>query len=276
LTRSASPGGVWQGHGGVALVAAGLAALGLLAAGCFSLRPAVAPMPTLTLAPDPAGEPDCLILLLPGRGDAPDDFAAAGFAEVAANQGIHAEVVAVDSHMGYFRDESVLERLAADVIAPARARGVDEIWWVGISLGGLASLLVLDEHPEDVDGVVLLSPFLGEGPAVERLVAHGDLASWLPDPALTAGPDDLWRRLWLVLQRETSDPSDGPPLYLGFGDRDRYAEAHRVLAAALPEARVRVVPGGHDWDAWSLLWTEMVSELPLCQDAAGGVARDSE
>lgn len=246
------------------LGAAGLAAC--LAAGCFSARPTTVPMATVTLAPAPAGEPDCLILLLPGRGDSPDDYAAAGFAEIAANQGIDAEVVAVDSHMGYFRDRSLLQRLEEDVIAPAKARGVEEIWWVGISLGGLASLLVLDERPEAVDGVVLLSPFLGEGPAIERLVEQGDLASWTPDPELPAGPDDLWRRLWLILQRETANPADGPPLYLGFGDHDRYVEAHRVLAAALPEERVRVVPGGHDWDAWSLLWTEMMAnELPICR-----------
>ncbi|HEX6203990.1 MAG TPA: alpha/beta fold hydrolase [Thermoanaerobaculia bacterium] len=249
--------------------AAGTVAAALLAAGCFSLRPPEAPMPTVTLAEAPA-EGRCLVLLLPGRGDAPDDFAAAGFAEIARNQGIEAEVVALDSHMGYFRDRSLLERLEADVIAPARRRGFDEIWWVGISLGGLASLLVLDEHPEAVDGVVLLAPFLGQGPAVEALVAAGDLDAWRPDPELPAGPDGLWRRLWRVLQAETADPRDGPPLFLGFGDRDRYRDTHRVLAGELPPERVHVVPGGHDWTTWSLLWTEMTANgLPICQGVGG-------
>ncbi|HUO86735.1 MAG TPA: alpha/beta fold hydrolase [Thermoanaerobaculia bacterium] len=247
----------------VGTVALWLAALS--SAACFSLRPTETPMPTLLLA-EGASESRCLILLLPGRGDAPTDFAAAGFAEIATDQGIAAEVVAVDAHMGYFRDRSVLDRLEADVIAPARRRGVEEIWWVGVSLGGLASLLVLDEHPEAVDGVVLLAPFLGEGPTVESVVAAGELAAWVPDTTLEAGPDGLWRRLWTVLQRETAEAVDGPPLYLGFGDRDRYGDAHRTLAAALPEERVLVLPGGHDWTTWSLLWSSLTADgLPICR-----------
>lgn len=244
-------------------IAVALAAI--LSAACISLRPTEEPIPTVRLA---AGEPPnrCLVLLLPGRGDVPADFATSGFAEIARNQGIGAEFVAVDSHMGYFRDRSLLERLEADVIAPALERGVEEIWFVGISLGGLASLLVLDELPQAVDGVVLLAPFLGDGPTVDSVVAAGDLAAWRPDPALPAGPDDLWRRLWTVLQRETSDPRDGPALYLGFGDRDRYRDGHRVLAAALPARRVHVVPGGHDWTTWSLLWTRLTADgLPICR-----------
>lgn len=174
-------------------------------------------------------------------------------------------MVAVDAHIGYLLDRSLLDRLEADVIAPAERRGVEEIWWVGISLGGMASLLVLDERPEAVDGVVLLAPFLGEGETVESVVASGDLLAWRPDPELPAGPDDLWRRLWRSLQREVADPG-GPPLFLGFGDRDRYREAHRVLARALPEARVRVVPGGHDWQAWTRLWSEMTADgVPICR-----------
>lgn len=236
-----------------------------LAAGCIGLRPAETPMPTRTLVAGSAAD-RCLLLLLPGRGDGMDDFARAGFAETARRQGIEAQVVAVDAHMGYFRDRSVLRRLAEDVIEPARQRGVEEIWWVGVSLGGMASLLVLDEHPEAVDGVVLLAPFLGDGPMVDSVVTAGDLAVWRDDPVLPGGPDDLWRRLWLDLQRRSEEAVDRPPIYLGFGDGDRYRAAHRVLAGALPEERVLVVRGGHDWDTWSRLWEGLTADgLPICQ-----------
>ncbi|HEX2162576.1 MAG TPA: alpha/beta hydrolase, partial [Thermoanaerobaculia bacterium] len=236
----------------------------LALAGCFGTRPAVEPMPTVTLADSPSDR--CLVLLLPGRGDVPRDFAEAGFAEIAKNQGIDAEVVAVDSHMGYLLDRSLVDRLEEDVVEPARRRGFEEIWWVGISLGGMASLLVLEERPEAVDGVVLLAPFLGEGETVDAVVETGDLLAWRPDPALPAGPEGLWRRLWQSLQRRAADPGDGPPLFLGFGDRDRYREAHRVLARTLPAGRVRVVPGGHDWQAWTLLWSEMTADgVPICR-----------
>jgi pimeloyl-ACP methyl ester carboxylesterase len=236
-----------------------------LAAGCFGMRPTEVPMPTRTLAEGGDGN-RCLLLLLPGRGDDLDDFARAGFAEIAAEHGIDAEVVAVDAHMGYFRDRSLLVRLDADVIEPARRRGVDEIWWVGISLGGMASLLVLDERPDAVDGVVLLAPYLGDGPLVDSLVTVGDLAAWRDDPDLPAGPDDLWRRLWLDLQERTATSSERPPIFLGYGDGDRYRGAHRVLAGALPEERVLVLPGGHDWETWSALWTRLAADgLPICR-----------
>lgn len=243
----------------------GLALAGCLAAGCLGLRSPETPMPTRTLVAGGAGN-GCLLLLLPGRGDGMDHFAEHEFGRIAAEHGIAAEVVAVDAHMGYFRSRSLLRRLTADVIEPARRRGIDEIWWVGISLGGMASLLVLDEHPEAVDGMVLLAPYLGDGPMVDSVVTTGDLAVWRDDPDLPGGPDDLWRRLWLDLQERAVESPERPPIFLGFGDGDRYRAAHRVLAAALPDERVLVLPGGHDWKTWSALWTRIAADgLPICR-----------
>ena len=45
-----------------------------------------------------------------------------------------------------------------------------------------------------------------------------------------------------------------PPLHLGLGREDRFAERHRVLAAALEPGEVDTVPGGHDWPTWRRLW----------------------
>ncbi len=48
--------------------------------------------------------------------------------------------------------------------------------------------------------------------------------------------------------------ADSPPLYLGFGHDDRFAAAHKLLAAALPPASVDVIAGGHEWRTWTRLW----------------------
>ena len=49
-----------------------------------------------------------------------------------------------------------------------------------------------------------------------------------------------------------------PPLWLAYGESDRYAYGHRLLASALPKDRVLVAPGG-DWKAWDGLWREFLA-----------------
>ena len=65
-------------------------------------------------------------------------------------------MVVADAHVGYFRNRSFEDRLRADVMVPARARGYESIWLAGISLGGLGALLYADEHPEEVAGLLLI------------------------------------------------------------------------------------------------------------------------
>ena len=55
-----------------------------------------------------------------------------------------------------------LERLATDVIAPAKARGYDEIWMMGPSMGGFGSLFYARAHTTDITGVLSIAPFLGD------------------------------------------------------------------------------------------------------------------
>ena len=43
-------------------------------------------------------------------------------------------------------------------------------------------------------------------------------------------------------------------MHLGFGREDRFVDAHRLMAKALPETAVNEVPGGHDWVTWNRLW----------------------
>jgi hypothetical protein len=45
-----------------------------------------------------------------------------------------------------------------------------------------------------------------------------------------------------------------PPLYLGYGQEDRFSAAHALLAGELPADAVDVIAGGHDWRTWTNLW----------------------
>lgn len=234
---------------------------------CAGLRPTVDPLPTRRLATAPPGA-DCLVVLLPGIGDGPGDFLHAGFPATAAAGGLRADLVAADLHMGYYRERSTVAVLRRDVVAPARAAG-KRVWLVGISLGGLGSVLYAANHPDEVDGIVLLSPFLGRGPALEEVEAAGDLQAWdwrpPPEPRGRAEGDEVWYRLWAALRDLTAAHADGPPLYLAYGARDRLAPSHDLLARELPPQRVVTVPGGHDWSSWKTLWRQLTAHgVPAC------------
>lgn len=64
----------------------------------------------------------------------------------------------------------------------------------------------------------------------------------------------------------------GPPVWLGFGREDRFADAHRLLAQALPAERHFDVPGGHDWPPWRALWSAWLDRRLLPQACAGVTA----
>ena len=93
-----------------------------------------------------------------------------------------ANVYGADSHFGYYRERIIVERLRQDVIAPARARGITQIWLAGVSLGGFGSLVYRLDHADDVEGVILVAPYLGEWDSRStarsngtRMLASGDI-----------------------------------------------------------------------------------------------------
>lgn len=252
-------------RGGALRAAACLALLPLagLLGSCAALRPTPEPMRTLTL--HDSAEARCLFVLLPGRHSRPEAFARAGFAEAVAARGLAADVVAVDAHLGYYRKRTVIDRLHADVLAPVRD-DYDAIWVAGTSLGGLGGLLLLRDHPADVEGVLALAPFLGEDELIAEIAAAGGPRRW--EPAAPPTPADPGRQLWTLLRRV--EWTAAAPLYLGWGDRDWVAPANRMLAELLPASHVFTREGGHDLRTWRALWEEFLDRVEPC--GAGSAA----
>jgi hypothetical protein len=62
---------------------------------------------------------------------------------------------------------------------------------------------------------------------------------------------------WLTSHRNS------PPIYLAYGHGDRFAGAHRMLAAILPDDRIIALEGGHDWQSWEELWRRLVTDVPF-------------
>jgi pimeloyl-ACP methyl ester carboxylesterase len=195
-----------------------------------------------------------LIVFLRGMGGSHRSFDRAGWVEAVRSRDLAYAMAAPNAHFGYYRERSLVHRLHDEVVGPALAAGSEPVWLVGVSMGGLGSLLYLRERPEDLDGVVLVAPFLGDQELIEEIAAAGGVEAW--DPG-TVADDDWQRQLWLWLKQLTASDR-GPTVVLAFGRDDRYAAAHRLLAEALPADQVISGDGGHRVRVFTTLWNEVL------------------
>ena len=227
--------------------------IGLVAAlqvGCGALMPAPTPMRTIEYE-SPRQPAKCLFVLLPGAGDHAERFRQQGFVEDLQSSKLSIDIRATDATMGYYMKGTLLDRLETDVIAPAKARGYEEIWLVGPSMGGLGSLLYSRAHTAEVTGVLAIAPFLGDPDLIEEIAAAGGLEKWqAPARADTLSRENYQRELWRWLQAATQGREPAPPIFLGYGASDRLSRADALLAEALPTSRVFLTTGGHEWPVW--------------------------
>jgi len=194
---------------------------------------------------------DTLVVFLPGRGGSMNDFEQQGFIEIMRAAGVRVDTVAVDAHLGYYFNRTVTERLQADVILPARAKGYRRIVLVGVSLGGVGALLHERDYPGFVDGIVVLAPYLGrKGKLFDQIRAAGGPVAWAAGRDLKAG--EVEEQLWTFLGQRVQTL---PPTWLFYGRNDDLASGHQLFASLLPPLRVKSTEGAHDWPTWRTLWT---------------------
>jgi len=191
------------------------------------------------------------LVLLRGRGADHRSFARAGWIDAVAARGLPYAVVAPNTHVGYYRDQTVVDRLKAEVVDPILTQGASQVWLVGVSMGGLGALWYLKEHPQDVAGVVLFSPYLGSDEVIAEITDAGGLAAWEPSEV---DPLDWERALWAWLHQLTSRPQLRSRIYLGYGRQDKFLAADRLLADALPADQVLVIEGKHRTKTFTQLW----------------------
>ena len=176
-------------------------------------------------------------VLLPGAYDTPQAFLQGGFAAAVQRRQLPLDLYFAALELEHVNDRSMLERLRAEVVLPARARGCRSIWLGGISFGGFLALLYAQRYSQDIDGLCLLAPYLGSRRTAPP-IGDEDEALW---QFVKTGANDL-------------------PVRLGYGAEDRFADRHRLLAAELPRESVNIVHGGHDWPTWLLLWEDFLQQ----------------
>ena len=197
----------------------------------------------------------CLAVFLPGMGDSAEDFDREGFVAEMKRREPSVDMVAANATLGYYARGTFIERLTTDVIEPARARGYEQLWLIGNSMGGLGTLYYARTHAADVTGVLALAPYLGERELIDEIHSQGGLARWQGPPRVDAmNQDNYQRELWRWLQAVTRGQEPGPNIYLGYGRDDRLARQDALLAAVLPADHTYLVEGAHDWTTWKILF----------------------
>lgn len=199
-------------------------------------------------------EPKRTIAMLTGSYSEPEDFRREGFDDAVRSRGLPLEFVMAELRPAWFADGTVVERIRTGIVGPARERGRRSLWLGGISLGALSTMAYAARHENDLDGVVLLSPYPGTRPVLDAIEAAGGLAGW---PANAS--DDLEQEAWRWL---ASGPARRLPVHCYFGRDDRFARGQRRIAAALDAGCAHELDGAHDWAAWRGYWSRFL-------DAAG-------
>jgi len=141
-----------------------------------------------------------------------------------------------------------------------RVQGYRRIWLLGISLGGSGAMICATQRRQEIEGVFLLAPFLGTRGIIAEVEAAGGLQRWQAGEIV---PRDHERALLGQIQSSLLDSAALPPIHLGYGSGDRYRGASIMLSEHLPERRVEVMPGGHDWETWAVLWHRLLDKKPF-------------
>ena len=212
---------------------------------------------TLSLSAAAGVTAPTLLVMLAGAYDRPADFVDAGFGAALHSSGRALDLVLVESDLVAVCDGSLATRLEAEIIAPRRAI-YPQVLTGGISIGGITALMHADLHPGGSDGLVLLAPYPGNRSITREIAAAGGLSAWQADDGLAANDE---RRGWRALRDAARTRT--PPVWLGFGNDDRFSGGHALMAAVLPAAQICRIAGGHDWPTWLQLWQSYLSLHPL-------------
>ncbi|HKJ64876.1 MAG TPA: alpha/beta fold hydrolase [Desulfopila sp.] len=209
------------------------------------------PLKTLVYKYDNSVSSKNLFVFMRGLGGSNRSFADAGMVEAVKMRKVPFDIIAPNAHFAYYSERTLVERLHEDVIVPATLQGYRNIWLIGVSMGGLGSMLYLKERPEHIDGVFLVVPFLGYDEILDDILAAGGVRSWQPG---NYDADEDWERMfWHWIKDEVTDRST-IPLFLGYGKSDEYVKGQRLFSTVIPPDRVIAVDGGHDLATIVSLW----------------------
>lgn len=228
-----------------------------LLAGCFPAGDASALIPH-ALVPAKV-KATRLVVVLPGRADDLAAMQRSGMAEAVQSAWPDADVILTGLALNYYMQGRAPQRLHEEILVPARRHGYREVWLAGASMGGMGTLMYDQAYPGEMDGLVLLAPYLGERPLLREIADAGGIAAWNPGPPRAMNADNFQHELWRHIQGWANQPDKSADVWLAYGDRDRLRKAMPLLAPALRADQVLERKGGHDWNLWSAVTAEILT-----------------
>ena len=214
----------------------------LVFAGCTYLKPAKTPLETTWLAKQQTNQK--LLLLLPGMGDDLHSFQDNNIAQLVNSSCPDVDILYADAYFAYYRNRSLLKRLQQDVLP--QIEGYDSVYELGVSMGGLGVLLSAREYHGQVDGLILVAPYLGDEETLSEIASDGGIAKWE-----MSDPDNDFALLWQWIQSRRTSPLFTSNTHLLTGNQDARYESHQIVRSMIPENNFVTVDGGHKWRVWN-------------------------
>lgn len=203
----------------------------------------------LTDLTQPGQQADTLVILLPGAYQQPEDFIEQGFVQAVRKRRLAIDLIMAELLFSQIADQSALPEIYNSLIKPAQAAGYKNIWLAGISIGAYVAMAYAGRYPNQLAGLLLLAPYPGNRMTTGEIAFAGGIKAWAPD----AIPDeDTERGNWYWLKTYASVTNT--EVHLGYGEDDRFAESHLMMAQALPAIHVDKIAGDHVWPVWQQLW----------------------
>lgn len=201
---------------------------------------------------------DRLIIFLPGLIDTAETFKEESFFSIARKAGIKADMVAASIHIGHLIKEKMISRLEIDVYNGAKNSGYKNIWLVGLSIGGLNSLLFHRKHMDDICGVVAIAPYIADSALRKDLQRAGSVENWKPKPTENMKIfNQKLQLLWTWLKQQNGK-DNLKNIYLGYGKQDKFAKEISLLKNILNKKNVTLIDGEHNWASGQKIWQQQL------------------
>lgn len=230
---------------------------------CFTIGNAKRPIASILVPATKPGMERTLIVVLPGFGNDAKSMQKHDIGKAVHQRWAEADVLLTSATFAYYKERNIVERLQQDIIAPARAQGYQHIWLAGASIGGMGVLFYEHEHPGEMDGLVLLAPWLGDSDMLDEIRKAGGVSGWEPGPLpATVDGDNYQRELWRVVKRWSQDPAEADRVWLICGTDDRMFPTARLIEPVIPASHSIEVPGGgHDWKTFVTATDQIIGRI---------------